>query len=58
MYSKPSHLMEMRDQLHAPVALPPGKEPPSTQRRGSWVGHRASQDAVEKIKKSLAPVRN
>jgi hypothetical protein len=37
-------------QLHAPAALPPGKEPPSTHGIGDWVGPRAGLDDVEKEK--------
>jgi len=42
--------MEVSDQLHAPAALPPGKEPPGTHWIGGWVGPRAVLDAVEKRK--------
>jgi hypothetical protein len=30
--------MEVSGQLHAPAALPPGKEPPGTHWIGGWVG--------------------
>jgi hypothetical protein len=35
-------------QLHAPAALPPGKETPVTHWLGGWVGTRADMDDVEK----------
>jgi hypothetical protein len=41
--------MEESSQLHAPAALPAGKETPI----GGWVGPRAGVDAVKK--KTLAP---
>jgi len=37
-------------QLHAPAALPPGKEPPVTHWIGGWVDLRAVLDAVVKRK--------
>jgi len=39
--------MEVSGQLHAPAALPPGKEP-VTHWIGGWVGPRAVLDAVVK----------
>jgi hypothetical protein len=42
--------MEVSGQLHAPAALPPGKEPPGTHWKGGWVGPRAVLDAVVKRK--------
>jgi len=42
--------MEVRGQLHAPAALPPGEEPPGTQLIEGWVGPRAILDAVVKRK--------
>jgi hypothetical protein len=42
--------MEVSGHLHAPAALFPGKEPPSTHRIGVWVGPRAVVDAVVKEK--------
>jgi hypothetical protein len=38
----------MSGQFHAPAALPPGKEPPSTHWIGGWVGSRAILDVVVK----------
>jgi hypothetical protein len=35
--------------LHAPAALPAGKEPPGTHWIGGWVGPRAGLDDVEYI---------
>jgi hypothetical protein len=45
----------MSCQLHAPAALPPGKDPPppGTHRIESWMGPRAGRAGVEK-RKSLA----
>jgi hypothetical protein len=40
--------MEVSDQLHAPAALSPGKEP--LVRIGGWMGPRAVLDAVVKRK--------
>jgi hypothetical protein len=40
--------MEVIGQLHAPAALPSGKELPVTYCIGGWVGPRAGLDAVEK----------
>jgi hypothetical protein len=40
----------MRGQLHAQAALPPGKEPPSTNLIGGRVGHRTDLDGVERRK--------
>jgi hypothetical protein len=37
-------------QLHAPAALPPGKEPPGTHWIRGWVDPRAGLDDVEKRK--------
>jgi hypothetical protein len=42
--------MEVSDLLHAPAALPPGKEPPDNHWIGGWVGPRAGLDAVAKRK--------
>jgi hypothetical protein len=42
--------MEVSGQLHAPAALPPGKEPPGTHWIGGWVGPGAVLDAVVKRK--------
>jgi hypothetical protein len=42
--------MEVNGQLHAPAALPPGKEPPGTHCIGGWVGPRAGLDAVVRRK--------
>jgi hypothetical protein len=42
--------MEVSGQLHAPAALPPGKEAPSTPWTGGWVGPRAVLDVVVKRK--------
>jgi hypothetical protein len=39
-----------RGQLHAPVTLPPGTEPPGTHWIGGWVGSRADLDDMEKLK--------
>jgi hypothetical protein len=38
--------MEVSGQIHAPVALPPGKKAPTTQWIGERVGSRAGLDAV------------
>jgi hypothetical protein len=46
--------MEVRGQLHAPAALPPGETAPDTHLIGDWVGSRAGQDDVVK-KKILDP---
>jgi hypothetical protein len=47
----------MSGQLHAPAALPPGKEPPPrTHWIGGWVDPRAGLDDVEK-RKFLTPPR-
>jgi hypothetical protein len=37
--------MEVSGQLHAPVSLPPGKEPPGTHWIGGWVGPRSGLEA-------------
>jgi hypothetical protein len=37
----------MSDQLHAPAALPPGKEPPVTHWTGGWVNPRTGLDDVD-----------
>jgi hypothetical protein len=37
-------------QLHAPAALPPGKEPPGTHWIGGWVDLRAGLNEMEKRK--------
>jgi hypothetical protein len=44
------HQMEVSGQLHAPAALPPGKEPPGSHWIGGWVDPRAVLDAVVKRK--------
>jgi hypothetical protein len=46
--------MEESGQLHAPVALPPGKEPLGTLWKGGWVGPRVGLDVVEKKKSCTA----
>ena len=46
--------MEASDQLQAPAALYPGKNP-GTNSVGGWVGLRACLDVLEKKKKSFAP---
>jgi hypothetical protein len=42
--------MEVRGQLHALPALPPGKEPLVTNWIGGWVGPRAGLDTVFLLK--------
>jgi len=42
-------------QLHAPVTLPPRKEPPGTRWIGGWVGPRASLDSVAKGNNNITP---
>jgi hypothetical protein len=42
--------MDVSGQLHAPAALPPGKEHSGTHWIGGWVGPRAILDAVVKRK--------
>jgi hypothetical protein len=42
--------MEVSGQLHAPTALPPGKEHPVPHWTEGWVGPRADLDAVAKRK--------
>jgi hypothetical protein len=42
--------MEVRGQLHAHTALPPGKQPPGTHCIGGWVGPRTDLDVMEKRK--------
>jgi hypothetical protein len=42
--------MEVSGQLHAPAALPPGKEPPGAHWIGGWVDLRAGLDDLEKRK--------
>jgi hypothetical protein len=40
--------MEVSGQLHAPVALPPGKEAPGTRCIGGWVGPpKAGLDVID-----------
>jgi hypothetical protein len=46
--------MEVSGQLHAPAALPPGKEPLVPHWIGGWVGPRAVLDAV--VKKNSQPL--
>jgi len=41
--------MEVSGQLHDPVALPPGKEPPVTLWIGGWVGPTAGPDMKRKV---------
>jgi hypothetical protein len=48
--------MEVSSQLHAPAALPPGKELPGTHWIGGRVGLRAVLDAVVK-RKILSPLQ-
>jgi hypothetical protein len=48
--------MEVSDQLHAPAALSPRKEPHGTHWIGGWLGTRAVMDAVVK-RKILSPHR-
>jgi hypothetical protein len=40
--------MEVSGQLHAPAALPPGKELPGTHWIGGWVDPTAVLDAVKR----------
>jgi hypothetical protein len=47
--------MEVSGQLHAPAALPPGKEPPGSRWVGGSVDPRADLDAVVKRKISQHP---
>jgi hypothetical protein len=50
-FSWPRHYLKVSGQLHAPAALPPGKEPPpSTHWIGGWVDPRASLNNMEKWK--------
>jgi hypothetical protein len=42
--------MKVSGQLHAPAALPPGKQPPGTHWIGGWVGPRACLDDLDKRK--------
>jgi hypothetical protein len=42
--------MEVSGELHAPAALPPGKEPPGTYCVGGWVNPRAGLDHLERRK--------
>jgi hypothetical protein len=42
--------MEVSGQLHAPAALPPGKEPPGVHRIEGCLGLRGSLDDMEKWK--------
>jgi hypothetical protein len=46
--------MEMNGQLHAPAALPPGKEHLIPIWTGGWVGPRAVLDTVVKRKISIS----
>jgi hypothetical protein len=41
--------MKVSDQLHAPAALSPGKEPPTTHWIGGWVDPIADLDDVETV---------
>jgi hypothetical protein len=45
----------MSGQLHAPAALPPGKQPPNTHWIGGWVVPRTGLDDVEKRKFFTVP---
>jgi hypothetical protein len=45
--------MGVSGEIHAPAALPPGKEPTGNHWIGSWVGHRTGLDAVAKRKNTL-----
>jgi hypothetical protein len=47
--------MEVSNELHAPVALPPGKEPPIPTGYGDWVGLIACMDVIEKRKNFPLP---
>jgi hypothetical protein len=44
----------MSGKLHAPAALPPGKEPPRTRWVRGWVGPKAGMDTVV-TRKILSP---
>jgi hypothetical protein len=46
-FSCPWHWLEVSGQLHAPAALPPGKEPPGTHWIGGWLCPRTGLDEVE-----------
>jgi len=48
-HSEPQHLIEASGQLHAPAALPPGKNS-STKWAGGWVSTRAGLDNLEERK--------
>jgi hypothetical protein len=48
-FSWPRHYLEMSGQLHAPAALPPGKNP-GTHCIGGWVDSRAGLDDLKKWK--------
>jgi hypothetical protein len=48
--SCPRHYMELSGELHAPTALPSGKEPPAAHCIGGWVDPRARIDDTEKWK--------
>jgi hypothetical protein len=47
--------LEVNVQLHAPVALLPGKEPPVSHWIGGWVGSKAGLDDVERRKFFILP---
>jgi hypothetical protein len=49
--------MEVSGQIHAPAALPPGKEHAGKHLIGGWVGLRAGLGAVECRKKIPCPCR-
>jgi hypothetical protein len=49
-YSWPRDYLEVSSQLHVPICLAPGKEPPGTHCIGGWVGPTAGLDVVEKRK--------
>jgi hypothetical protein len=51
MFYYPRHYLNVDGQLHAPAALPPGKDPLVTH----WVGLRAALDDVEKRKFLILP---
>jgi len=50
--------MDMSDQLHAPIVLPPEEIAPDTHWIGGWVGPRAGLDtALAKGEKNHCPCR-
>jgi hypothetical protein len=44
------HWLEVSGQLHTLATLPPGREPPSTNWIGNWVGPGSSLDNMERGK--------